>query len=147
MGEHFDATCVREVFEECGVRAAFERVLCFRHSTLLWWEEVSDLYVVCALRALTEEIRIDNREILEARWLPLTEFCADPDIADTNKYFARLALLAARRSSAGGAGGAPVDMVESELMSIVTGRMTRVYSAATCPRPDALLHADVRDLR
>ncbi len=150
FGEHFDVTVCREIYEECGVRAAFERVLCFRHQLNAWFGDVSDVYVVCGLRALSSEIKIDGREIMEARWLPLAEYVADPDIADTNKYFARLALLAARRGDtapAAAGGPPPVHMVESELLSIVTGAMTRVYTAASAPTPVAALSASVNDLR
>ena len=69
LGEHFGATAEREVREETGVAARFERVLAMRHQHGVAFGR-SDLYVVCLLRGLaaagtegsTLAIRRDERE-------------------------------------------------------------------------------------
>ena len=48
-GEHLSAAVVREVYEETGVRAAFEALICFRHWHGYRWGK-SDIYFICRLR-------------------------------------------------------------------------------------------------
>ena len=55
---------VREVFEETGIEAEFQALACFRH-----WHGYrygkSDIYFVCRLKALTEQIKMGEKEIEE----------------------------------------------------------------------------------
>ena len=76
LGEDFGATAVREVQEETGVVSEFESLLAMRHQHNVAWGR-SDIYVVCALRALTETICMDPGEISECRWVSREEFIAN----------------------------------------------------------------------
>lgn len=69
-GEDISAAIEREVREETGVQAAFESVVSFRQQHHVAFD-ISDLYIVCRLRALTTEIHVCEEEIAEACWLPL----------------------------------------------------------------------------
>ena len=90
-GEHIVASIVREVLEETGVAAQFEALTCFRH-----WHGYrygkSDIYFVCRLRALTEEIKMGETEIEECLWMPVRKFMADDNISPFNKGIVRSAL-------------------------------------------------------
>ena len=90
-GEHIVDSIVREVLEETGVEAEFEALACFRH-----WHGYrygkSDIYFVCRLRALTEEIKMSEQEIEECLWMPVADFMADDDISPFNKGIVRSAI-------------------------------------------------------
>eukprot|EP00898_Chlorokybus_atmophyticus_P001395 jgi/Chlat1/2256/Chrsp17S02569 len=74
-GEDIGDTAVREVFEETGVRAEFQEVICFRQAHGFAFGK-SDLFFVCAMRALATDITIQECEIEDCRWMPLDEFMA-----------------------------------------------------------------------
>jgi len=83
-GEHLTEAVVREVFEETGVRAQFEAMACFRH-----WHGYrygkSDMYFICRLRALSEEISIQEEEIAESLWMPVEEYLSHERVSPFNK--------------------------------------------------------------
>jgi 8-oxo-dGTP pyrophosphatase MutT (NUDIX family) len=82
---------VREVFEETGVRTRFDGLVCFRH-----WHGYrygkSDIYFVCRLKPLSEEITIEEEEIAESRWMPVQEYLDADQVSGFNKQI----VLAAR---------------------------------------------------
>jgi 8-oxo-dGTP pyrophosphatase MutT (NUDIX family) len=92
-GEHLAEGVVREVLEETGVRTRFDALVCFRH-----WHGYrygkSDIYFVCRLRPLSEEITIEAEEIAESRWMPVQEYLDAPQVSGFNKQI----VLAARDS-------------------------------------------------
>ena len=73
LGESFGDAAAREVVEETGIRAEMRSVLAVRHMHGLAFGN-SDLYVFCHMRALSTEICIDPVEILDARWMGVSEF-------------------------------------------------------------------------
>jgi 8-oxo-dGTP pyrophosphatase MutT (NUDIX family) len=90
-GEHINTAVVREVKEETGIDAAFESVVCFRH-----WHGYrygkSDIYFVCRLRALSTEISMDSRELVECLWIEPEAYLGDADVHGFNKMVVRAAL-------------------------------------------------------
>ena len=56
------------VKEETGVDTEFVGVVCFRHMHNFRYG-CSDFYFVCHLRPLTREIKIDESEIADCRWM------------------------------------------------------------------------------
>lgn len=91
QGEHLASAVVREVLEETGVQAQFESLVCFRH-----WHNYrfgkSDIYMVCRLRALSEEIKLQLEEIEEARWMAVDEYLSHDYVGSFNRQIVRLAL-------------------------------------------------------
>jgi 8-oxo-dGTP diphosphatase len=83
-GEHVADGIVREVFEETGIKATFDGLVCFRH----WHVErfgKSDIYCVCKLTPLTEEISMQESEIMECHWMSVDTFLQHDDVGDFNK--------------------------------------------------------------
>jgi 8-oxo-dGTP diphosphatase len=93
-GEHLEEGIVREVFEETGVRTSFDALVCFRH-----WHGYrygkSDIYFVCRLKPLSEEITIEEEEIAESLWMPVQEYLDADQVSGFNKQIVQ----AARQSS------------------------------------------------
>ena len=88
LGEEFPDAAVREVYEETGVKATFERILTVRHSHNIQFGR-GDVYVICRLglgvadgvKDVNEQMKIVvDQEIENAKWIPLTEF------KNTNKH-------------------------------------------------------------
>ena len=48
----------------------------------------SDIYAIVALRPLSREISHCERELSQARWMPLQEYIDSPLVHDINKHFA-----------------------------------------------------------
>ncbi len=90
-GEHLAEAVVREVFEETGVRARFESLVCFRH-----WHGYrygkSDIYFICRLSPLSEEIAIQPDEIEESLWMPVQSYLDSEYVSIFNKQIVRAAL-------------------------------------------------------
>jgi 8-oxo-dGTP diphosphatase len=90
-GEHLAEAVVREVLEETGVQAKFEALVCFRH-----WHGYrfgkSDIYFVCRLRALSEEINIQLEEIEESLWMPVNDYLNNEYVGGFNRQIVRCAL-------------------------------------------------------
>ncbi|TXG61498.1 hypothetical protein EZV62_012861 [Acer yangbiense] len=68
--EEIFSAAIREVKEETGVDTIFQQMAAFRYSTF----ENSDILFVCMLEPLSSEITIDDKEIQDAKWMPLDEF-------------------------------------------------------------------------
>ena len=91
-GEHLAEAVVREVQEETGIETVFDALVCFRH-----WHGYrygkSDIYFVCRLRPLSEQITIQEEEIAESRWMPVQEYFDAEHVSDFNKQI----VMAARQ--------------------------------------------------
>lgn len=90
-GEHLAEAVVREVLEETAVKTEFDSLVCFRH-----WHSYrygkSDIYFVCRLRPLSFEITIQEEEIAESLWMPVTDYLAGEHISDFNKRIVEAAI-------------------------------------------------------
>ncbi len=90
-GEHLVDGVVREVREETGVEAKFESLACFRH-----WHGYrygkSDMYFVCRLSPLSEEIVMDTHEIEECKWMPVAEYLESELVGLFNRRIVRAAI-------------------------------------------------------
>jgi len=65
-----------QVFEETGIKAEFDSLVCMRHNTKFMFGK-SDMYIVARLTPVTENITIDPDEIAAAKWMPVDEFLAN----------------------------------------------------------------------
>ncbi|KAI3447068.1 hypothetical protein Pfo_003733 [Paulownia fortunei] len=70
--EELFSGAVREVKEETGIDTAFLELVAFRHVHQVAFEK-SDLLFVCILKPLSLEIKIDENEILDAKWITVDE--------------------------------------------------------------------------
>jgi len=90
-GEHLVDGVIREVLEETGVRTQFEGLVCFRH-----WHGYrygkSDIYFVCRLSPLSEELTMQEEEIEELLWMPVEDYLASDLVSAFNKRIVRAAL-------------------------------------------------------
>ena len=90
-GEHLVQGVIREVEEETGVRVLFESLVCFRH-----WHGYrygkSDIYFVCRLSPLSQEIRIQEDEIEECLWMPVDDYLASEHVGVFNRRIVQAAL-------------------------------------------------------
>jgi 8-oxo-dGTP pyrophosphatase MutT (NUDIX family) len=90
-GEHLADAVVREVLEETGVHAKFESLVCFRH-----WHGYrygkSDIYFVCRLSPLSEDVTIQAEEIEECLWMPVDEYLNHELVSVFNRRIVRAAL-------------------------------------------------------
>ena len=71
-GEDFATTVAREVEEEVGVKAELDGVVSLRHAHGRRFGQ-GDLYVIVRLRATSDAIHLDERELMAARWMGLDE--------------------------------------------------------------------------
>jgi len=72
-GEYIHQAAVREVLEETGVRTEFVCMAAFRQHPGARLGK-TDIYFVCVLKPLDEDIRPQEDEIAEARWMEVSEF-------------------------------------------------------------------------
>jgi 8-oxo-dGTP pyrophosphatase MutT (NUDIX family) len=90
-GEHLVDAVLREVLEETGVQAKFEALVCFRH-----WHGYrygkSDIYFVCRLSPLSQDVTMQAEEIEECFWMPVDEYFASDLVSAFNKRIVRAAL-------------------------------------------------------
>ena len=71
-GEDFAETVAREVREETGIESSLVGVVSMRHTHGVRFGQ-SDLYVVVKLRATTEDIQMDPKELMGAKWMSRAE--------------------------------------------------------------------------
>ncbi|GKU95609.1 hypothetical protein SLEP1_g8944 [Rubroshorea leprosula] len=76
---------VREVKEETGIDTKFVEVVAFRHVHNMAFEK-SDLFFVCMLNPLSNQIMVDDHEIQAAKWMPLVEFLEQPRIQEDSMF-------------------------------------------------------------
>ncbi|KAL2500980.1 Nudix hydrolase 8 [Forsythia ovata] len=70
--EELFSGAVREVKEETGIDTTFLELVAFRHVHRVAFEK-SDLLFVCMLEPLSFDIKIDENEIQDAKWITLDE--------------------------------------------------------------------------
>lgn len=87
VGEAVGAAAVREVAEETGVTAKLESVVSFREVHGVGMAGKSDLFFVCACRALSTDICIQESEIAAAKWMPLDEYFRLDYMSSDSLYF------------------------------------------------------------
>jgi 8-oxo-dGTP pyrophosphatase MutT (NUDIX family) len=90
-GEHLVDGVIREVLEETGVQTRFESLVCFRH-----WHGYrygkSDIYFVCRLSPLNNELTMQSEELEECLWMPVEEYLNSDLVSAFNKRIVRAAL-------------------------------------------------------
>ena len=129
-GEGIGEAAERETFEETGVKSEFISIMAFREKHSYLWQK-SDLYFVARLRPLTSELKKEDQEIDDCKWMPLAEFYRDPNIYPTQKAIARLALADEHRSE----GQIPYqgDLYAEEVpLSIKGGIPMKVWPPSSC---------------
>ncbi|KAG0597403.1 hypothetical protein M758_UG335300 [Ceratodon purpureus] len=77
QGEDIFDGAIREVKEETGVDARFLEVVGFRQGHQVAFDK-SDLFFLCILRPTSTEIVAQESEIAAAKWMPISEFRAQP---------------------------------------------------------------------
>ncbi len=91
QGENLADCVTREVLEETGVETEFVALVCFRH-----WHGYrygkSDIYFVCRLKPLSEEVTIQEDEISDALWMPVEEYLEAEGVSVFNKEIVKAAL-------------------------------------------------------
>ena len=70
-GEDIGQAACREVYEETGVKCEFIGVICFRHQHE-FRDGNSDLYFICLMKPLTQEITMCPQEIYRAQWMDVS---------------------------------------------------------------------------
>ncbi len=90
-GEHLVEGVIREVLEETGVQARFEALVCFRHWHGYRYEK-SDIYFVCRLSPLSEEVNMQAEEIEECMWMPVEDYLNSEFVSVFNKQIVRATL-------------------------------------------------------
>jgi 8-oxo-dGTP pyrophosphatase MutT (NUDIX family) len=91
QGEHIVDCVRREVLEETGIDTEFESLVCFRHWHGYRYQK-SDIYFVCRLSPLNDEISLDQEEIAECLWMPVQDYLESEDVGVFNKRIVQAAL-------------------------------------------------------
>ncbi|MBV9168810.1 MAG: NUDIX domain-containing protein [Chloroflexi bacterium] len=90
-GEHLVDGVIREVLEETGVRTRFEGLVCFRH-----WHGYrygkSDIYFVCRLSPMGEDLTMQTEELDECFWMPVEDYFASDLVSVFNKRIVHAAI-------------------------------------------------------
>lgn len=68
VGEDLIDTAQREVLEETGVECEFVSLLAFRHQHNYRFG-CSDIYFICVMRPITQEIKPCPREVSDCQWM------------------------------------------------------------------------------
>ncbi|WP_413700870.1 NUDIX domain-containing protein [Psychromonas sp. KJ10-10] len=77
LGEKISEAIIREVYEETGIHSEFVGIQGFASKKVFRFGK-SNIYFLCRLNALTEEINIqDIDEIAEAKWCDMSDFIND----------------------------------------------------------------------
>jgi 8-oxo-dGTP diphosphatase len=91
-GEHLVDAVIREVLEETGVQTRFESMVCFRH-----WHGYrygkSDIYFVCRLSPLSEDLTMQAEELDECLWMPVEDYMGSDLVSAFNKRIVQAALV------------------------------------------------------
>lgn len=90
-GEHLVDGVIREVLEETGINTTFESLVCFRH-----WHGYrygkSDIYFVCRLAPLSEELTMQTEELEELLWMPIADYMSSDLVSVFNKRIVSAAI-------------------------------------------------------
>jgi 8-oxo-dGTP diphosphatase len=89
--EHIQQGVMREVLEETNIKTEFESFIGFRHHHKGQFT-TSNIYAVCRLKPLTNEITIQESEIADAKWFPVDEYLSDKKIGKYNQHIVRSSL-------------------------------------------------------
>ncbi|XP_064618827.1 nucleoside diphosphate-linked moiety X motif 6-like [Lineus longissimus] len=84
-GEEIGDAAIRETFEETGIRCKFVSLLSFRHQHNYRFG-TSDLYFICLLEPITEEINMCAMEIADCKWIDIDEWYHDEETSAVNKF-------------------------------------------------------------
>ena len=90
-----------QIREETGIETEFRSIVAFRHGHNFNFG-CSDIYIVVALRPLSETIHADQKEIAKCKWMPLQvsfsillmdrtvfqDYVVHPLVHATNRHFA-----------------------------------------------------------
>eukprot|EP00802_Teleaulax_amphioxeia_P016626 Tamp_16750.p1 GENE.Tamp_16750~~Tamp_16750.p1 ORF type:complete len:232 (-),score=35.78 Tamp_16750:395-1090(-) len=140
-GEDIEAAAVREVLEETGIRVRFDGVLAFRQNHKTGVEGKTDLFFLCKATPLSHHITIQEAEIAQAAWMPLTEYMSKPLWPEYSAYWWMSQLAA--ESFLKGSGHLPGERLATVPVEFVPTRLplgsrpghNYIYSAASCPPP------------
>lgn len=92
LGEKISEGVEREVFEETGIKIAFENIATIGSFYPHQFGK-ANIYFACKARALSSEITIqDTDEIVEARWMPVHTFLESDDVIEFNKEIVKSVL-------------------------------------------------------
>jgi ADP-ribose pyrophosphatase YjhB (NUDIX family) len=89
-GEHLADAAVREVLEETAVKTKFHSLVGFRNWHVNRFGK-SDLYFICRLIPLSEEIQRQESEVAECIWMPVEDYLQHEEVSPFNRNFVRLA--------------------------------------------------------
>lgn len=112
--EHIEDAVIREVFEETGIRTVFKSLICFRHRHHFRFGK-SDIYFICLLTPLNNQIVMEKSEIAEALWMDIHEYLSHDRVHALNKEIIRTALLKGNVLLKKDVEGYPVDKTEYEI--------------------------------
>eukprot|EP01128_Nolandella_sp_AFSM9_P005877 TRINITY_DN2930_c0_g1_i1.p1 TRINITY_DN2930_c0_g1~~TRINITY_DN2930_c0_g1_i1.p1 ORF type:complete len:300 (+),score=76.75 TRINITY_DN2930_c0_g1_i1:1058-1957(+) len=87
--EDLVAAAIREVLEETNIQTKFHSVISFRHTHRSLFG-TSNIYFVCKLVPLTEEITKEDAELLDAQWMDVHDYIEE--VTGINKLFAQVAI-------------------------------------------------------
>ena len=73
LNETIEEGVQREIFEETGINAIFEHMVCFRHQQKYRFG-MPDIYFVCKLSATSTDISKQDSEIDECIWIPIQKY-------------------------------------------------------------------------
>ena len=90
LNETIEEGVQREIFEETGINAIFEHMVCFRHQQKYRFG-MPDIYFVCKLSATSTDISKQDSEIDECIWIPIQKYIDSPEISDFNRAIVQLA--------------------------------------------------------
>ena len=90
-GEHIAECVTREIMEETGVQTEFQALVCFRHWHGYRYNK-SDIYFVCRLLPLSQDVVKQDEEIEECLWMPVQDYLDDEFVSVFNKHIVKAAL-------------------------------------------------------
>lgn len=82
---------MREVKEETNIDAKFESLVTMRHTHHMMFNN-SDVYIILRMSALTNDIKVSNREIKECKWIAIEEYLNHPHVHKWNRLMVTKAL-------------------------------------------------------
>ncbi|XP_068631798.1 uncharacterized protein [Battus philenor] len=96
-GEDIKDAAVREVKEETGIDAVFESMITLRHTHKMMFGN-SDIYIVVALKAVSNTITKSEDEIEACKWMDIEEYLNHPHVHEFNRFIVQQALDLKKRN-------------------------------------------------